>query len=106
MKLLSALDHSSRLRRRGSFDGSQAIDLNDLVGLAARIERFGLATIEPATLATIARRANLAGLHPEVAALLTDTGAPTVVRTRAFGLAHRRLAAGKPAGNDPVRAAA
>ncbi len=94
MKLLSALDHRSSAAPSG------------LTGLAARIERQGLSDIEPSVLTALARRARLIGVHPEVAELLTDTEAPTVVRMRAFGLVHRRLSAVTPVGTDPALAAA
>jgi len=100
MKLLSALDHSSRLHRRAPSAGP------DLAALAVRVERHGLAAVEPSTLVELALRARLAGVHPEVADLLTDAEAPAVVRDRAFGLVHRRLAARMPAGTDPVLAVA
>ncbi len=103
MKLLSALDHSSRLQRRAPSTGFDAADLADL---AARIERSDLASIDAATLAALAGRARLAGVHPEVAALLTDIEAPPVVRARAFGLVHRRLSATTPVGTDSALAVA
>ncbi len=103
MKLLSALDHSSRLRRQNPVS---ELDQHDLTDLAARIDELGVSAIDPTVLAGLARRARLVDIHPEVAALLTDAEAPAVVRSRAFGLVHRRLAVGTPAGTDPIRAAA
>lgn len=94
MKLLSALDHRSPAAP------------SSLTGLAERIERQGLSAIEPSVLRALAQRARQVGVHPEVADLVADTDAPTVVRLRAFGLVHRRLVAATPVETDPVLAAA
>lgn len=72
------------------FDGAPAgLDLD---ALAATVDRIGIDGVLPAVLDRLAARARTAGVHPDVAALLTDAGAPEVVRRRAFGHVSRRLA--------------
>lgn len=100
MKLLSALDHSSRPRSRAGF---AALDLAEL---ATTIDRHGIDGVPTDALVHLTRGARLAGVHPEVAAILTDPDAPSVVRDRAFGLIHRRLSARVGAGPGPVARAA
>lgn len=99
MKLLNVLDHSSRLRSGGTSEGSDRSI--DLTALATRIERDGIDAVGRETLVELARLGRASGLHPEVAAVIADSDAPAVVRTRVFGAIHRRLAV-SPLGTDPV----
>ena len=66
---------------------------DELAALAATVDRFGIGGVLPAVLDRLASRARAAGVHPQVAALLTDTEAPVVVRNRAFDHVWRRVSA-------------
>lgn len=61
----------------------------DLAALVERVDREGIDTIEPAVLRSVARRARLDGLHPELASALVDAATPAVVRARIVGHIHR-----------------
>lgn len=100
MKLLSALDHSSRPRSRAELAEP------DLAELAATIARHGIDGVSPDVLVHLARRARLHGVHPEVAAIVADPEAPSVVRDRAFGFIHGQLTAAVGRGPGPVARAA
>lgn len=100
MKLLSALDHSSRPRSRAG------VAAPDLAELAVTIDRHGIDRVPTDALVNLTRRARLAGVHPEVAAIVADPDTPSVVRERAFGMIHRRLAAASGAGPGPLSRAA
>ena len=65
----------------------------DLDSLAATIDRIGIDGVLPGVLDRLAVSGRAVGVHPQVAALLTDPGAPDVVRRRAFGHVCRHLAA-------------
>lgn len=69
-----------------------AITTDDLCSLAEAIDRRGLAALTPDDLGRVAGLARSAGVVGPVVEVLLDPTAPEVVRSRAFGLIHRRVA--------------